>query len=721
MKQPDTGRFTRRTALKATAAGGILAPWLAAIRSHAEAPAAAHVEAIAAYMESLARPDGGYGWSDQPDSHLTPTFAVIGAYQALGRPVPRPDAAAAFVITRHPIRGKHAETQGHAAELRTFIFEQIQALLWLGKDANSLRAEVAKWTKPSTYPAYYEKAGRPILRQETMALVCRRLLAMPMADVSAELIDYLASRRRATGSFNNTPASDGSDGHVMNTLWGLQAMDALGRGGELRDAAVAWLRSCQLPGGGFTWQPKPPFAGIDDIAYTWAAVRALALLGSAPADREACIRYLWSLWNEDGGFGDRPGLPSDPAATWRALDALAALGALRDPAPAPKMRPAPRPAPLPDGLRVFTAQIEAPGSGSPSAAVDLARALGIHLWGAKNADPAWPVRAGEIARQRGVGVTFFTANEEYGTYINIPGIGVYSHMADVMAPAGAAIGPSLSGKDTDWPGFRRDRIEPLERAAGRMVWQICDNEEAARLLLDDSAERGGYAAISTFHFGCWNMAYTLPFVLSYRGRIPLVSLQDAHGSEPWWWADNLAGFRTLFLAAEPTWDGWLRALKERWVVAVRHDAVTQFRTRMMGGGPGVREFVISREAEWKWWGDRPDDIRRPGLSVAAVAPDDRFEAARPAEGVAICIRTRWVCGNLANPRQPVVELEGLTVDGRPAETRLVEKKDAKGILTDRYHVFAMAAPSPGRHTAVAEGRNVTTRERCTETVEFTVR
>jgi len=720
MRPEETARITRRTVLKTAAAAGVFGPW-AAGRARGEEPQPPWLKAVLGYLESLSRPDGGYGWSDQPDSHLTPTFAVIGAYHVLGRTPPRKDAAAAYVLAHHPIRGEHPETKGHAANLRTFVFQQIQTLLWLGADAGSFRDEVAAWTKPSSYPTTYERAGNPIFRQEMLAFTCRPLLGMPLATISPELLKYMADRRRANGSFNNTPASDGADGHVLNTWWGVQALTTLGRAGEAREPTLRWLQACQLPCGGFTYQPKPPYAGFDDVAYTWAAVRALAAFGAAPADRDACVRYLWLLANGDGGFGDRFETPSDPMATYAALDALDALEALGA-GPTTRRQPHPTPVsnPLPETLKPFTVQIEAPGAGSPSAAVDLARALRIHLWGAKNADPAWVARAREIARQRGVPVTFFVANEEYGTYFSVPGLGNYSHMADLMAPAGVDIGPSLAGKEIDWPAFRKGRIAPLERAGGRMLWQICDNEELSRILLDDTVARGGYAAISTFHFGCWNMAYTLPFVFRYRHVIPLVALQDAHGIEPWWWADQLAGFRTVFLASEPTFAAWLDALRQQRVVAVRHDAVTQFRTRMLGGGSCVQDFLRAREAEWKWWGDRPEDIQRPGLSLSAVTPEDRFEAARPEKGVAVCVRTWWQCGNLANLKQPVVELQELRIDGQAVAPMLVEKKNDKKQVVDRYHRFDIAAPAPGKHTVTATGRRVDSPERCTEALEFVV-
>ena len=68
--------------------------------------------------------------------------------------------------------------------------------------------------------------------------------------------------------------------------------------------------------------------GIDDIAYTRAAVRALQILGAKPHDHAAAVAYIHSLANADGGFADRPGWLSNPLATFYALDALDALGAL---------------------------------------------------------------------------------------------------------------------------------------------------------------------------------------------------------------------------------------------------------------------------------------------------------------------------------------------------------------------------------------------------------
>ena len=224
--------LNRRFLLRTIAATGLSAA-LPEIVGGQPAAAADGQATVAAYLENLGRPDGGYAWPDQPHSHLTPTFAVIGCYRLLKRQPPNKARLADFVRTHHPFRVKKLER-----ELRVFEFEQIQSLLWLGADVSAFRERVRSWTKPSRYPAQYEQHGYPIFRFELMAFVCRELLGLPLDDLSPQLIEYLKERRRANGSFNNTPAADGSDGHVMNTWWGLQALRTLGRADENKEKTI---------------------------------------------------------------------------------------------------------------------------------------------------------------------------------------------------------------------------------------------------------------------------------------------------------------------------------------------------------------------------------------------------------------------------------------------------------------------------------------------------
>jgi hypothetical protein len=651
--------------------------------------------AVETYLERLARPDGGYAWDDLALAHLTPTFAVIGCYRLLGRRPPQPERLAEFVRTHHPSQLRKLEQ-----EHRVFEYQQIQSLLWLGADASEFRPLVRAWTRPTPYLPQYEQDRHPVFRFELAAFTCRTLLGLPLDDLAPEFIAYFDARRRPDGSFNNTPAADGSDGHVANTWFGLEVLATLGRGRERAEQTTTWLQGCQRPEGGFTYQPGASIGGVACAFYTWAAVRALKQLGSGPSDREACIRYLGSLWNHDGGCGDRPGWASNPVATYQALDALDALGA-REVAEVPRQAAAGRNRSLPAGLSVYSIQIEAHGQGSPHEAVALAQALRIHLWGAKNARPGWIERAQAIADSTGAPVRFFVANEEYGTWVRVPGQGTYSHTSDIIAPAAVDLGPSLAKAGVvSWPEYRTRRLAPLEAAGGRLIWQFGENEALVRIYLDDSLERGGYAAISTFHFGNPDFTNTEPFLGGYRGQVPFVALQDAHGGEPWWFADMTEGLRTLFLARAPTWEGWLEALRNNWVVAVRRDAVSGLATWMHGGSSAIVDFVRAHEHQWRWW-DNPE-IQRPLLSLVALGPDDVFETGHPARGVSLRLRCAWENTTQGLLKSPVTELARLIVDGREVAPQLVVvKQPGRDVLVDHFHIHPLPDLAPGRHIATA--------------------
>src|SRR5437764_12583800 len=102
--------------------------------------------------------------------------------------------------------------------------------------------------------------------------------------------------------------------------------------------------------------------------------------------------------------------------------------------------------------------------------------------------------------------------------------GTYSLTCDIIAPAEIDFGQALSNQGVvTWENFRERRLTPLEKAGGRLIWQFGENEELVRMYLDDSLERGGYTAISTFHFGNPDFTNTEPFLNRFRGRIPFVA------------------------------------------------------------------------------------------------------------------------------------------------------------------------------------------------------
>lgn len=219
-------------------------------------------------------------------------------------------------------------------------------------------------------------------------------------------------------------------------------------------------------------------------------------------------------------------------------------------------------------------------------------------------------------------------------------------------------------------------------------------------------------------FGNPDFTNTEPFLHRWRGKIPYVGLQDAHGPEPWWFADTTEGFRTVFLAAAPTWEGWLNALKQNWVVAIRHDAVSRGQTWMHSGSPEVLEFVQTRERDWRWW-DNPT-IARPLVSLVPILPADEFEVARPGQGVTLRVRCAWENAPQGPLRKPITELIRLTLDGVEVVPQLVSKKRPNGLLDEHYHHIHFDRLASGKHTATVVVRVLATNAESSRTVEFSV-
>jgi prenyltransferase beta subunit len=650
----------------------------------------------------LLKTDGGYGWEDQPDSHSTVCFAVTGTLFDLDAQPTDKAKLAEFIRTHHPQRGPNKEAGPSGSDLRNLTYEQIQAILWLRGDVSSFSTLVSGWKSQAGLLANYEDHKYPVMYQEAMIPISQKLVNIPLTGQAA-FTTYFQTHRRPNGSFNNATTAAGGDGNILNTYWSLRALDALDTPKTQTTETIEWLQNCQLKNGGFTHQPNPQIGVNDDVIYTWAGIKALQLLGAKPKNAQAAINYLISLHNADGGFGNRPGLHSTPVATYYAIDALKALDgfASLDKAAAPK----PLPVSNPDftGYKIYTVQYQAQGGGSPREAVMLASRLKIQLWGAKYPAKGWVAEAQKIADEQKVPVTFFLADEPHDNDVTVDGMGSFNHVLDYIAPAKDPIHYS---DNATYNELKNTTLKQLKEVNGGLLLQVSNNEPLARLLLDESINsNSGYLGISTVHFG-QNFAFWLPYLMEYRYRLPLVTLQDAHGIEAWWWAYELTNHRTLFIAKEPTYDAMITALKNNWVVGVRHDSVSNFKTRMLGGTEAARKFITQKEADWKWW-SAPDQLIRPQVTITVIGKDDIYEAGKPESGLNIRVRCRWSSVREAL-KSATATLQELKVDGQVVTAEEVIKKGRKDSPVDAYYLYKWGNPDKGKHLIEATVKDLNT-------------
>ena len=117
------------------------------------------------------------------------------------------------------------------------------------------------------------------------------------------------------------------------------------------------------------------------------------------------------------------------------------------------------------------------------------------------------------------------------------------------------------------------------------------------------------------------------------------------------------------------------------IVAVRHDSLSGFKTRMLGGAPGVQEFALAHADQWKWWDPATNTLFHPWSIMTVVRPADSFEVARPDKGISIRIRPWWHTDKQIM-KYPIVTLRQLSVDGRPVEYDYIERRNRMGVVTD---------------------------------------
>ena len=290
-------------------------------------------------------------------------------------------------------------------------------------------------------------------------------------------------------------------------------------------------------------------------------------------------------------------------------------------------------------------------------------------------------------------------------------MGSFNHVLDYIVPEGKDV---PFEKNRSIQDFNKTTLTRLKAANGGLIMQVSVNEPLARLLLDEGIRTNGYLAISTIHFG-QNFLFWLPYLYQYRYQLPFISLQDAHGPESWWWSNELVNHRTLFIAKESTYEALITALKNNWVAAVRHDSLTNYNTRMLGGTADAREFMLSNKNHWKWWNG--ETVNRPWGVITVVDKDSKFEEGQPEKGINIRVRSWW--GSTRHIlKHPITELVQLKVNGAKVHPVSIEKVGKRGEMLDIYDQYLIDNPRSGKYLIEAVFRNLRTGETQTSSIVY---
>ncbi len=233
----------------------------------------AKVSSITAYVDTYAQTDGGYGLTG---SFMDSTSRAVAIYDILNLTLPTAASTISFVQGLQQTNGGFSKKVSNTT---TFTVSTYRAVLTLSR----LGAEPT------------DKAGA---------------------------ISYLQSLQNLDGGFGGF-AGDTSD--VSSTYRAVRALSILGAEPTDKAGAINFLRSSQVADGGFKRSvadvTRPN--NISHVIYTYAGVRALKILGSAPTNVTGVYDFIVSLRNRDGGYGKHPSFTSDIAYTFTSLWVLA--------------------------------------------------------------------------------------------------------------------------------------------------------------------------------------------------------------------------------------------------------------------------------------------------------------------------------------------------------------------------------------------------------------
>ena len=582
-------------------------------------------ESAVQYLLSCRKPNGAFGPIDQEHSDLAWNYPAVHALTLLEVDIPR-----AGDCLKNGQWAAFRQEDAHRTNLHWDLYQKTHLNLLLAPKLKGQRIEVfpgqrrdgsmiklgGNWQLQykDRKALYYGPYGVGVFYDiPTLWYMVDVLTSLDGTISNPGLAkDYICRRQAANGGFVNLYEAGrlaDDDAHLVVTHHAVMTLKRLEQAVPGNKSCIAWIRSCQDASGGFRWSPtREDHSNKPDVWYTWAAVRALDVLGSAPADAKGCIQWLNSLQNADGGFGDRPGWNSRIYSTYYAVEALHMLAGDARKGIARKTVSCIETV-IPEGkYRIFQAHLKSPAvsNESQSEMVEQVRAMRLHLVGAKTDDVN---EARSYIGKHGYDLDVLACPENYGHKMLWIGGYPADHISNWLIPPGMSEQEHASFLSADeagkrqlpWSSFKREVIFPMLEMGTLFYPELDYSMVNAYMAYDDGLDgRPGFNAfIAALGWPAWDWVRHFPYRERWVGKLPALADGDAHGDVAEW-RGRLGKQRILYFAQEHDLPHFLDALKDGRSVCVIRDESTSSKV-VYYGSPATVEYAKKRRAKWQWW------------------------------------------------------------------------------------------------------------------------
>ncbi|MEM3019484.1 MAG: prenyltransferase/squalene oxidase repeat-containing protein [Candidatus Bathyarchaeia archaeon] len=261
------------------------------------------------YVLNRRNEDGGYAFAQGLDSNVQDTYYGLAILKILGVKPPNLEQTVSW-LRRFPARDLHAQYYiSKAFELcgepiEGFLAERI---LSLRRPDGSFGTTDVDVEAPSEFLSTF------------MATELLKMLGIPWD--SKKTVDWLLSHQNEDGGFGGYGRSN-----LRSTFHAVAALNNLGYSIESMKEVVAFVRSCELPSGGFSVVTEASTPYMEDV---YCGVLLLDLVGERCAYPRETEIWVFRCLNSNGGFRRSAELGiSTFEDTYFALSILRRLGRL---------------------------------------------------------------------------------------------------------------------------------------------------------------------------------------------------------------------------------------------------------------------------------------------------------------------------------------------------------------------------------------------------------